>query len=212
MNVIIRPYESKDLEALRQIACDTVFMGKPYHHIVSNAEVVADVITLCYTQYEPESCLVAEIGGKVVGYLIGTKDIRRMNKIKAKMIPRITLKIIRHGLLFNKKNLKFLWFNLFSFFKGETRKEDYAIEYPATGHINVDHQYQSRGIASKLLGESLHYLRKNNIPGVQVSINTEAGKNFFSKHKFNFLYSQKRSELRYLIHQDFTNYIYGLKL
>lgn len=173
MDVSIRAYEEKDREGLRRIACATAFLGEPYLKVVSNAEVVADALSLYYTRYEPESCFVAESGGEVVGYLTGTKDIRLMGRFRGRIAAAIIGKVIRNGLLFDQKNRRFIWYNFLSFLKGEFRKPDYSKEYPALIHINVDHPYRSQGIGGRLMKAFLDDLRVKNVPGVQISTNTE---------------------------------------
>ncbi|MGE0267514.1 MAG: GNAT family N-acetyltransferase [Candidatus Omnitrophota bacterium] len=212
MDVSIRAYDEKDRDGVRRIACATAFLGEPCQKVVSNAEVVADALSLYYTRYEPESCLVAESGGKVVGYLIGTKDSRRMSRFNGKIAAVITGKVIRYGLLFDRKNIQFIWFNFLSILKGEFRKPDHSKEYPAVIHINVDHPYRSQGIGGRLMAAFLDELRAKKIPGVRISTNTETGKQFFLKQGFHFLYSQEQTQLRYLTKQNFTNFVYGLKL
>jgi GNAT superfamily N-acetyltransferase len=70
-NVIIRRYKPEDRAAIRQICCDTGFLGNPIEAIFSDREVFADLFTNPYLDYGPEWAWVAEDGGRVVGYLLG---------------------------------------------------------------------------------------------------------------------------------------------
>jgi hypothetical protein len=67
----IRLYRPEDREAIRHICCETGFGGRPVEGLFSDRELFADFLTRYYTDFEPESILVGEHGGKVVGYLTG---------------------------------------------------------------------------------------------------------------------------------------------
>ncbi|MGI6457088.1 MAG: GNAT family acetyltransferase [bacterium] len=67
----IRQYSPEDREAVRQICCNTGFQGDPVDPLFSDRDVFADFFTRYYTDWEPETALVAEADGKVVGYMIG---------------------------------------------------------------------------------------------------------------------------------------------
>jgi hypothetical protein len=71
-HVSIRRYQESDREAIRQICCDTGFLGRPIDPIYRDRELFADLITNPYLDYEPEWALIAEHDGRVVGYLLGS--------------------------------------------------------------------------------------------------------------------------------------------
>ena len=73
-DVVIRQYRKQDREFVRSIAWDTAFFGSPAEIFFSEKKILADFLTLYFTDYEPESCFVAENQGRVVGYLIGAKS------------------------------------------------------------------------------------------------------------------------------------------
>ncbi|HEX3624450.1 MAG TPA: GNAT family N-acetyltransferase [Verrucomicrobiae bacterium] len=70
-NIIIRHYKPEDRGAIRQICCDTGFLGNPIEAIFRDREVFADLFTNAYLDYGADSAWVAEDEGKVVGYLLG---------------------------------------------------------------------------------------------------------------------------------------------
>jgi len=70
--VKIRPYRQTDRQAIRQICCDTGFLGKPVDAIFRDRELFADLFTKPYLEHEPEWALVAEAEDRVVGYLLGS--------------------------------------------------------------------------------------------------------------------------------------------
>ena len=80
-NIVIRKFNSKDRNGIRGISCDTAFLGKPRTDFFDDDEILADALTLYFTDYEPGSCFVAVYGEKVVGYLVGAKDFFYKNGI-----------------------------------------------------------------------------------------------------------------------------------
>ena len=59
MSLKIRPYSPSDRQAVRDICCDTGFMGKPIDPIYIDRDAFADFFTGYYTDLEPENALVA---------------------------------------------------------------------------------------------------------------------------------------------------------
>lgn len=74
----IRPYRAEDRDAVRSICFETGLLGEPVAGQFADEEAFADLITRYYTDQEPESCFVGELEGKVVGYMLGTLDTRRV--------------------------------------------------------------------------------------------------------------------------------------
>lgn len=76
MSISIRPYSPADRDAIRRICCETGFSGNPIDPVFNDREVFADFLTRYYTDWEPESAWVAEVDGRVVGYLIACARYR----------------------------------------------------------------------------------------------------------------------------------------
>jgi hypothetical protein len=70
--VHIRKFQPGDRKEIRRICCDTGFLGSPIDTIYRDRELFADLLTAPYLDYEPEWALVAETGGRVTGYLLGS--------------------------------------------------------------------------------------------------------------------------------------------
>ncbi len=52
---LIRSYRASDREAVRQLCCDTGFLGEPIDPVYEDRELFADFLTTYYTDHEPES-------------------------------------------------------------------------------------------------------------------------------------------------------------
>lgn len=212
-NIIIRSYQNKDKSEVRRINIDTAFMGRPSSVFFSGDEIVADCLTLYFTDYEPESCFVAEENNRLAGYIIGAKNASKMRKIFAiRILPKILLKSIFTGVFLRIKNLYFLFRVIKSCFSGEFRAPQFTDEYPATLHINLDSNFRGRKIGTALMNAFTSYLKENNIPGVHCqTVNPKAG-DFFVKHGFIELLKEKRTYWKRYLNKDIYAYVFGKKI
>jgi hypothetical protein len=71
--LVIRSYRSSDRAAVRDLCCRTGFLGEPIDPVYQDRELFADFLTTYYTDHEPESSFVLEMGGEICGYLLGSR-------------------------------------------------------------------------------------------------------------------------------------------
>ena len=96
MSTIIRPFRGSDREAVRQLCCDTGYLGNAIDPVFSDRELFADYLTRFYTDAEPEAAFVVERNGVVRGYLLGSRrpwrqrlfDVFNCTSLLAKGIAR----------------------------------------------------------------------------------------------------------------------------
>jgi len=212
-DIIIRKFESKDRQDVRDIVHDAAFMGESAAVFFEGREVVSDALTLYFTDYEGQSTFVAESLGRVVGCLTGTVNKINSDKVTAnKIAPFLLRDAVFGGLFFKKKNINFLIRLLGGIAKGEFQMPEFSEEYPATLHINIRKEFRGRDIGSRLMNAYLDYLRKEKVPGVHLATMSEGAAKFFQKQGFKLLYSGKRSYFRHILHKDITLYIYAMEL
>ncbi len=207
-DITIREFIPSDRAAIRRITFDTAFLGSPASIFFDDKEIFCDTLSLYFTDYEPMSCFVAVLNEKVIGYIFGTKNIPKMNRIfTSKIVPRLGTKAIDRGTLYSRKVQEFLMHCSASFLKGELTTPNYAKEYPATFHINIDRNFRGLHIGSDLLNTFFKYLRDSAISGIQCSTMSDAAKNFFVKMGFHVLFQIKRSFWRAYTGQTLTYYV-----
>lgn len=212
-DVIIRQYRSDDRKAVRNISWDTAFVGSPADIFFLGKTILTDFLTLYFTDYEPQSCFVAENERRVAGYLIGAKNREAISAaFKFKITARLLIKGITGGEFFKKKNLIFFFNCLLSFLRHEFSIPDFSKEYPATLHINIGKDFRSQNIGSRLMSAYLDYLVKEKVTGVSLATMSDKAAKFFKKQGFNLLHTGRRSYLRYLLHKDLPIYIFGKRL
>src|SRR2546430_14745377 len=68
----IRSYRKTDRDAVRNLCCQTGFLGMPIDPVYEDRQLFADFLTTYYTDWEPESSFVVEIDAQIAGYLLGS--------------------------------------------------------------------------------------------------------------------------------------------
>ncbi|MBN1794188.1 MAG: GNAT family N-acetyltransferase [Candidatus Omnitrophica bacterium] len=206
----IRVFYEADREAVRRISRETAFLGEPYERFFSDGEILADALTLYYTDYEPGSCFVATEADRVVGYLTGARDVTAMRCIvRKKIAPALLVKALQKKALFHRGKIRFLGHILVSFLKGEFFAPDFSKKYPATLHINLEKGYRGRKIGKRLIECYIAFLRGEGVRGVHFGTMSERAKGFFLKLGFSVLSSTRRSYLRYQLKRPLPYYILG---
>lgn len=170
MNIKIRTYRDPDEKNIRDIATSTA-KGFPR----SNLQVVADLLTGYYLNYEPEHFLVSEVEGRVVGYLSGCFNTSRSRWIKAtRVIPRAVLKALFRGEV-GHPQIRYLGSFIYVTLRGGTSSSAPS-GYPAHFHINVKDGWRGEGIGTKLAKRFLSTLKEAGIGGVHVRVRQDKGK------------------------------------
>ena len=212
-NIFIRKFCAEDRAQVRRIGVETAFLGTGYECFCDDEEVLADALTLYFTDYEPESAFVAVCGEEVVGYLIGARDTVRMEKIvNFKIAPGLITKIFRKGLLLRRGNQRFLSHILLSMFRGEFFAPYVNRQYPAILHINIDAQYRALHIGTWLIEHYVELLREQNIKGVHCGTMSDAAKEFFLRQGFSVLSTGRRTYLRYCLGKIVLFYLLGRRI
>ena len=208
----IREYRPADRGAVREISYVTSLEGRA-HDFMDAREAAEDALTIYFTDHVPGSCFVAEENGKVVGYLLGTDDVKMMEKVMAMdILPRILRDTVVRGIIFRKKNLVFLWNYFLGFCRGEFIRARFDRKFPAAFHLNVMEGLRGKGIGTGLVERNLAFLRDKGARGVHIGTMSEQAKDLFIKLGFRVLYSSSRAYLKYVLGCDTPYYILGKKL
>jgi GNAT superfamily N-acetyltransferase len=200
-DIVIRPMHLSPAEArmadrarIRTICCDTGIAGLPIERAWTARELFADLWTLYYTDYEPESCFVAEAGGTVVGYITGCLDTSRFNRtMKADISSRLITKTLATGAILRWRN----WSSGFKLWRcarrGELHEPDLS-PYPAHLHINLSDGYRGSGAGSRLMRTLLDHCRARGAAGIHLGSISRRAIPFFARNGFAEL-SRRRFHL-----------------
>ncbi len=198
----IRPYQPSDEETLRRICCDTALYGQPIDPLFSDRRLVGDYLLGYYTRFEPESIFVAEMDGRIVGYLTGCEDTRRFERLFARRLaPKLLLGFMKRGHWLRAR----IWRLFYAIIQSERRwanlQHSAAAPYPAHCHVNLDPGFRQAGTGSALLTAFLNHLCVHRISGIHIVTGTDAGKAFFAKSGFNLLAKHPSPKLPGLLEQ-----------
>jgi ribosomal protein S18 acetylase RimI-like enzyme len=211
--IIIRNFKPEEKKAIREISVQSSIFGEYTAQKLLNEEIIADLLTSYFIEYEPQFCFVAEKDSEVVGYLLGSSDVQKMYKVvRSKIMPGLVKKAFQSGLMFRTPNLGLMKNVLNSYFKGEFKVPDFSQEYPATLHVNISPRYRGKMIGSLLVYHFLQILKEKQVKGIHFGVLSDKAKRFFEKLGFEILFSGEYTFLRYLSGETLPHYIMGKKL
>ena len=82
----VRSYLPRDRDRVRWVCCETGFLGDPQEGVFIGRKIFADLWSSYWTDLEPESAFVAEVEGRVEGYILGCLDTHRQERVWNKKI------------------------------------------------------------------------------------------------------------------------------
>jgi ribosomal protein S18 acetylase RimI-like enzyme len=170
----IRPYQPRDRASVRQICCDTADAGQPAERFFPDREVMGDLLTNYYTEYEPESVFVADNNGEVVGYITGCVDTSRfVRRMAWRIVPVVFVKALFRGTLWHPQTIRFVRPNLSMWLKGGVGKETKLDDYPAHLHVNVRNGFRGQRLGQQLVERFCSRARDAGAPGVHAGVSAE---------------------------------------
>ena len=148
-HIIIRRYKPEDREAIRRICCDTGFLGNPIETIFSDREIFADLFTNPYLDYGPDWAWVADDGGKVVGYLLGSISAS-FNYTLMYSGFQTTVKMLKRAATGcyagHPRSRHFIRWLLTSGYREQPKHPENAAHL----HLNVEKSHRGRGLGLRL--------------------------------------------------------------
>lgn len=189
-DLTIRNFQIKDKPAVREICCDTADKGKPVEGFFPDREIIADLVTRYYVEFEPESLWIADFNGQAVGYLSGCLNNARCQKISlSRIMPGVFLKSLLRRTFLKKQAWMLLSSGLKSLFLGGFNRKIPQGKYPGHLHVNIKEGFRNKGMGRKLVDAFLAQAVKNKLKGIQVSVreDNQDSVNFFEKLGFRII-------------------------
>jgi hypothetical protein len=147
--VRIRPYCATDRRAIRTLCCETGFFGNPVDSVFQDRELFADLFTNAYLDYEPDWALVADVDGRVIGYLLGSVSPHfdwALMRSGFRAVVKMVFRLLTGRYAQHPRSARFVrWLLLKGF--GEQPK------HPANAahlHWDLDRGFRGRGICMRL--------------------------------------------------------------
>jgi ribosomal protein S18 acetylase RimI-like enzyme len=183
---VIRLYESRDREAVREICRATAYGGDGVGLI--DPDLLVDLMTRYFTDFADRSLWVAARGERVVGYLAGCVDEREFERTQARrIVPAAVARALKRGLLVRRE----LWRLLAAFpgfvTAGGLRAASAAAGYPGHLHVNLLPEARGRSLGSKLVEGFLEEARRRGLPGVRAVVyeSNRPARHFFERLGFH---------------------------
>lgn len=179
--LLVRPFQPADRQAVRDICAATCWMGRPCPEAIPDEWTWAEIWTQYFTDIEPQLCYVVQAAdGRVVGYMTGAMDQRRVDKHLLRQLPGIAWHVIRRRLMRQPTARKACVSLLHCLVAGELDcPRELLRRYPAALHSNLLPEARGGGLAREMMQRLLADLRSAGAPGVHarcMSINVPAGK------------------------------------
>src|SRR5476649_2472715 len=106
--LVIRSYRPSDREAVRQLCCQTDFLGGPIDPVYEDRELFADFLTTYYTDNEKESSFVLEIDGEIRGYLLGSRKPLRNQFYSFRQNLGLSVRALARYSRYNDRSRRFI--------------------------------------------------------------------------------------------------------
>jgi len=182
----IRGFRKSDREAVRQLCCDTGFLGSPIDPVYEDRQLFADFLTTYYTDWEPESSFVIEKDGEIRGYLLGSRKPLRNQLYSFWQNVSLFLKALTRYFNYNAASRLFVRWILMNGWR----------EVPAAPrrvphfHINLLPDARKMSTTRALMSAYLSYLYRcgeKRVYGQIVTFESRRGEQMFERYGFKVL-------------------------
>jgi ribosomal protein S18 acetylase RimI-like enzyme len=193
----IRKYEVADRNIVRHLCCETGFLGNAIDPVFEDRVVFANFLTGYYTDWEPESAFVLEIGGEVKGYLLGSRRPLRQQLYNIYQNAGLFLRVMCRYWRYSKASRHFVHWIVCNGWR----------EVPAAprraAHFHINLLPEARNVASTraLMDAYLGYLHEHGekrVYGQVVTFESRRGSKMFERYGFRVLNRSEISKYRRL--------------
>lgn len=182
----VRAFQPADRARVRELCCDTGFLGNPIDPVFEDREIFADYLTSYYTDWEPESSFVLVVNGDIRGYLLGSRHPWKQQCYNAWNNLALFLRGIWRYRRYNAASRKFVHWILRQAWR----------EVPAaprnTAHFHINLLADARGVApARAITDAylayLHAHGEKRVFGQMVVFEDRRGTKMFERYGFKVL-------------------------
>ena len=182
----IRKFQPADRARVRELCCDTGFLGKPIDPVFEDRELFADYLSAYYTDREPESAFVLLVNGDIRGYLLGSRHPTRQQIYNLYNNVALFLRGLFRYPRYHAASKKFVHWIL----RQAWREVPAAPRRTAHFHINLLTDARSLANTRALTDSYLKYLHENGekrVFGQMVVFEDRRGTKMFERYGFKVL-------------------------
>lgn len=191
----IRNFQPADRARVRELCCETGFLGNPIDPVFEDRELFADYLTAYYTDWEPESSFVLLVNGDIRGYLLGSRFPLRQQIYNLYNNAALFLRGIVRYPDYNDASKKFVKWILTQAWKEVPQ----APRKTAHFHINLLADARSvaytRGIMDAYL-KYLHDAGEKRVFGQMVVFEDRRGTKMFERYGFKVMNKREITKYR----------------
>ena len=191
----IRKFQPADRARVRELCCETGFLGKPIDPVFEDRELFADYLSAYYTDWEPESAFVLLVNGEIRGYLLGSRRPARHQLYNLSNNAALFLRGMARYPRYNAASKKFVHWVL----RQAWREVPAAPRRTAHFHINLLADARSVANARTLTDSYLKYLHENGekrVFGQMVVFEDRRGTKMFERYGFKVLNKMEITKYR----------------
>ena len=187
----LRPFHAADRARVRELCCETGFLGNPIDPVFEDRELFADYLTAYYTDWEPESSFVLLVNDEIRGYLLGSRRALRQQCYSFYQNISLFLRGILRYPRYRAESKKFVQWIL------RTAWREVPAAPRRTAHFHINLLADARQVAtSRALVDSylayLHSCGEKRVYGQMVVFEDRRGAKMFERYGFKVL---NRSEI-----------------
>jgi hypothetical protein len=191
----IRKFQPSDRSRVRELCCETGFLGNPIDPVFEDREIFADYLTAYYTDWEPESAFVLLVNGDIRGYLLGSRFPIRQQLYNAYNNVALFVRGMLRYPRYSSASKKFVKWILTQAWK-EVPK---APRRTAHFHINLLADARSVAQTRAIMDAYLQYLHENGekrVFGQMVVFEDRRGTRMFERYGFKVLNKMEITKYR----------------
>lgn len=191
----IRKLVPADRSRVRELCCETGFLGKPIDPVFEDRELFADYLSAYYTDWEPESAFVLLVNGDIRGYLLGSRHPMRQQIYNLYNNVALFLRGIFRYPCYNAASKKFVHWIL----RQAWREVPASPRRTAHFHINLLADARSVAHTRALMDSYLRYLHENGekrVFGQMVVFEDRRGTKMFERYGFKVLNKMEITKYR----------------
>jgi hypothetical protein len=138
---VVRRYTRNDRAAVRQICCETGFLGRPIDRVFEDRDLFADFFTDYYLRCEPEAAFVVTVDDAVTGFLLGCRYPLRHQLFSLVQGLSLAAKVLLRYRGYKPATKTYLWWIL------RNARNEVPPAPRWIGHFHVNFLPHARGIA-----------------------------------------------------------------
>jgi len=169
---IVRRYTSADRTAVREVCCQTGFLGQPIDPVFEDRDLFADFFTDYYLRCEPDAAFVLTMDDSIVGFLLGCRHPLCHQLFTAAQCLVLAGKVLLRYRRYRATTKRYLWWIL------RNARREVPPAPKGIGHFHINFLPQVKSIAAfrETLETFLQFLAEEKVTQIMAQMVTFEGR------------------------------------